>query len=370
MPSRLPQLILILLFVGALAGCGGSNTVRGNLTYDLRPEKQRSLVVWPADADVPRYRYLGELVGEPNFIDIGSGKRPAVLSALEWFAGVHEKDNPVVLRRPIHGTVSDKGRIYVADSGRNAVFVFDPTAPKDEESDRGAGQLLVWQYAAPLTRFAGPVAITMAWGEDIAVSDSTLGFVARLGPTGAPVSRIGAGQLRRPTGIAFDRARGLLFVADTLAHDVKVYDEAGRLVNTFGSPGQGRGEFNAPTHMAFANNRLYVTDTLNSRIQVFDGDGRYLSALGERGLNVGNLVRPKGVAAGDGGVVYVVESYFGHMLAYAEDGQFLLGINGSGLKGGTFLLPAGVWTDGRGRIFVADMFNGRVVMYQFLDGDG
>ena len=365
-----PHLALLVLLASLLAGCSGKQSVRGDLIYDLRPKDQRSLIVWPADADVPRYRYLGELVGEPNFVDVGSGTRSSVVSALYWMVGVNEQYNPTVLRRPIHGTVGDKGRVYVADSGNNAIFVFDPTAPADEDSDRGAGQLLVWKFAAPLTRFASPVAITMAWRGDVAVSDSTLGIVARIDPTGTPVATIGAGQLGRPTGLAFDAARGLLYVADTLTHDIKVYDEAGRLVNTFGSPGQGQGQFNAPTHLAFANKRLYVTDTLNTRIQVFDGEGRHLSTLGERGLAIGNMVRPKGVAAGDAGIVYVVESYFGHLLAFAENGQFLMSINGSGLKDGKFLLPAGVWTDGRGRIFVADMFNGRVVVYQFLEHDG
>jgi len=361
---------LALLLVGALSGCGGSNAIRGQLTYDLRPEAQRSLVFWPPNAEVPRYRYLGELVGEHNFVDVGGGDRNPVVSTLRWWAGVDEINNPRLLRRPQHGAVGDNGRVYVVDTGRNALFVFDPRAPKEEESDRGAGQLLTWEHADARTRFQGPVAVATVWKGDVAVSDAALGFVARLDATGAPVARIGAGQLKRPTGLAFDAARGFLFVADTAAHDIKVYDETGQLVNTFGSPGQSAGEFNAPTHLAFAGGFLYVSDTLNSRVQVFDADGRYLRHFGERGIQIGHLARPKGVAVGEGGVVYVVESYFSHLLAYTEKNELLIGINGSGLKDGTFLLPAGVWTDSHGRVFVADMFNGRVVVFQFLGHDG
>lgn len=363
------RFILGFIVIGLLCGCGGSNTIRGEFTQDLRAEDQRTLVVWPHESEVPRYRYLGELVGEPNFVDSGRDKRPPVVAALQWLAGVNEKVSPVVLHRPQHGTVDDKGRIYVADAGRNAVFVFDPTAPADEESDRGAGRLLVWNYATPRTRFQGPVAVASVWGGDIAVSDSALGIVARINQSGIPVAQIGAGKVKRPTGLAFDAARGLLFVADTAANDVKVFDEGGTLINVVGSPGEGSGKFNAPTHLAYADGHLYVSDTLNNRVQVFDSEGSYLFQFGDRGLNVGDLARPKGIAVGSGGVVYVIESYFGYLLAYSHSGEFLIGINGSGLQGGQFLLPAGVWTDKDGRVFVADMLNGRVVVFQFLGHD-
>ena len=361
---------LVLLVVGLLSGCGGSNAIRGQLTYDLRPADQRPLVVWPPNTDVPRYQYIGELVGEDNFVDAGKFGRNPVLNTLRWWAGVDERHQPRLLNRPQHGAVGEKGRVFVVDTGRSAIFVFDPNAPAEDKSDRGAGQLLLWEFADQKTRFMGPVAIAMAWDGDIAVSDAALGFVSRINQAGVPVGKIGAGQLKRPTGIAFDAARGYLFVADTVDHDIKVYDAGGQLVNTFGSPGPGPGQFNAPTHLAFADGRLYVSDTLNSRVQVFDADGHYLRHFGERGVRIGNLARPKGVAIGDGGVVYVVESYFNHLLAYTERNEFLMGINGSGLKDGAFLLPAGVWTDKQGRIFVADMFNGRVVVFQFLGHDG
>lgn len=365
-----PRLCLLLFVAGLLGGCGGSSAIRGNLTYDLRPKEERALVYWPPTADVPRYRYLGELVGEPNFEDGRERSTNVVMSTLQWVAGVFEKKPQVLMQRPQQGVTGNSGRVYVIDSGRNVVFVFDPSAPAEQKSDQGKGQMLMWEFADSRTRFQGLIAVTAAWGDHIAVSDATLGVVVRLDKDGAPAGLIGLGQLKRPTGIAFDPARQLLFVSDTKANDIKVFDATGRLVNTIGSGGERPGEFNAPTHLAFAKGRLYVADTLNSRVQVFDADGRYQRQLGERGLYVGNLARPKGIAVGDDGIVYVIESYYGHLLVYTEKGEFLMGINGSGLKDGGFVLPSGVWTDKLGRVFVADMFNGRVVVFQFLGHDG
>jgi len=67
--------------------------------------------------------------------------------------------------------------------------------------------------------------------------------------------------------------------------------------------------------------------------------------------------------------VYVVESYYDHLLVFNRRGEFLMPIGGVGQETGKFYLPAGVWVDGRNRVFVADMFNGRVMVFQFLGGE-
>ena len=159
-------------------------------------------------------------------------------------------------------------------------------------------------------------------------------------------------------------------MADTYAHDIKVFDAAGILVRVIGQRGEGPGEFNFPTHLAFARGQLYVTDTLNSRVQVFSASGDLLGnrGFGTRGLYLGNLVRPKGVGVDSEGNIYVVESYYDSLLVFSERGEFLLPIGGTGTATGRFYLPAGVWVDARNRVFVADMFNGRVVLFQFLGG--
>lgn len=360
--SRLTAAVLLILL---LSGCASTDTIRGQLNFDLRPEGARPAVVWPSAPDTPRYRYLGELVGEPNFLQ-GATSKSTLTTVFNWIVGLFESYTPVMLQRPQHGTVSDSGRIYVVDTGRNAVVGFDPNPPAEDDSKNKEGHMLIWEMADKNTRFAGPVAVAIVWNGEIAVSDAILGVVVRLNNKGEPIGHLGAGQIKRPTGLAFDPERGLLFVADTVAHNIKVFDGTGQLVNTFGAPGEGAGEFNAPTHLAFANKHLYVSDTLNSRIQVFNADGRRVREFGERGLFVGNLMRPKGVALDAAGITYVVESYYGHLLAYNQQSELLLDITGSGLKGGAFRLPSGVWTDKQGRIFIADMFNGRVVVFQFL----
>lgn len=345
-----------LLVACLVAGCAAPAPARLHFGVEDAPEGKR--LMWPAEPEVPRYLYAGQLVGEANFRReprAGEG----IAGALRWLAGVIAgAARPVELQRPQSGAVDEAGRIYVTDVSRQGVFVFDPAA----------GKLEVWERADGLMGFSAPVAVAARNGA-VYVSDAALGIVARLERDGTPARAIGRGVLGRPTGLALDAARGALYVADTAAHDIKVFDAAGKLERVIGRRGEAPGEFNFPTHLALAEGRLYVADTMNSRIQVLEAaSGRFEREFGARGLYVGNLVRPKGVALDTEGNVYVAESYHDHLLVFDRRGRFLMGIGGVGAATGKFYLPAGVWTDSLNRVFVADMFNGRVVLFQHLGG--
>lgn len=346
-----------MLLLGACAGAPGP---RPQLHFGMLDAPEARQVYFPAPPEVPRYVYAGELTGERNFRRPADEGRGALRRLFDAITGLDSADAPrVELQRPAGGMTDAAGRIYVTDMSRQAVFVFDPAA----------GELKVWDRAQGVNGFAAPVGIAAGAAGEVLVADAELAMVVRLGPDGAPRGTFGKGVLRRPTGLARDPARGLVYVADTHAHDVKVFDDEGRLVHLIGRRGEAPGEFNFPTHLAFARGELYVTDSMNSRVQVFTGDGEVLAReFGARGLYVGNLVRPKGVAVDGEGHVYVVEGYYDYLLVFAPGGEFLLPIGGTGSGTGRFYLPHGVWVDARNRVFVADMFNGRVIVLQFLGG--
>jgi DNA-binding beta-propeller fold protein YncE len=351
------RLFLILLVSVFASGCAtGEPAV---LRYGVQDAPEGKRLMWPPAPEVPRYLYAGQLVGEANFRSPAAGAAEGLKGILRAIAGlVVGESKPLELQRPQSGTVDREGRIYVTDASRQAVVVFDPVA----------GKLDVWEKAEGLANFGAPVALAVANGVAY-VSDAELGIVARLGADGTPQRALGRGLFKRPTGLALDAERGELYVADTAAHDIKVLDLSGNLKRVLGTRGEGDGEFNYPTHLALADGELYVTDTMNSRIQVLDAaSGAMRRSFGVRGLYVGNLVRPKGIALDSERNVYVVESYYDHLLVFDRLGRFLMGIGGLGAGSGNFYLPAGVWTDHLNRVFVADMFNGRVVLFQHLGG--
>jgi len=346
----------MILFALALAGCASEARV---LRMEPDPRGKGEAIFFPGAPEVPRYFFAGQLIGENNYVAANESAKSGAASVLRWIAGLAGGETePEGLQRPQSGVTDAAGRVLVSDASRQAVVVFDPV--------KG---FVTWEQAQGLTKFSSPVGIATGPGGRVWVADANLRFVAELDANGKPVAALGKGELERPTGLAYDPLTRRLFVCDTQAHDIKVYDAERRLVKTIGRRGEGDGEFNFPTHIAFARGELYVADTMNSRVQVFaDGGERHRLTVGARGLYVGNLVRPKGVAVDSEGNIYVIESYYDHLLIYDRAGRFLLAIGGLGKDAGQFYLPAGVWTDSRNRIFVADMFNGRVVVLQFLGG--
>lgn len=308
----------------------------------------------------PRYRYAGQLTGEENF-RYPEEKTPSISRVLRWLVEFFTGgEKPVILQRPQSGVVDGNDRILVTDTSRQAVYVFD----------QREGRLDVWESAIGFTRFIAPAGIVPGMAGETYVADAELGWVARLDHNGKGIGMIGKDELKRPVGLAFDAAARQLYVADTRAHVIKVFDSEGRLLRTLGKRGEKPGEFNFPTYIALAKGELYVADTMNARVQVLDAiTGNMKRIIGTRGVNVGNLVRPKGVSVDSEGNVYVVESYYDHLLVYNNQGDFLMPIGGTGQNVGNFYLPSGVWVDAHDRVFVADMFNGRISIFQFLGGD-
>lgn len=348
---------VLLLCVLVLTVTGCAQTRHEFRISELPDRRDGDWPVWPKGNQVPRFVYVGDLTGEQNYPAAESADAQGVLA---WLVGLgQEISEPVVLRRPQGVAEDERGKIWVSDVSRQAVFLFDPLAT----------ELQVFDLIDEHRQFLAPVGLAPLPDGGVLVSDAELGVVVDLGPDGSPRRLLGSGFLVRPTGLAYDDQTGHVFVADTRANEIKVIDGAdGRFLYAIGGEGEDAGQLNAPTYLALSGGRIYVTDTLNARVQIFDKAGRFLSEFGERGLYIGNLSRPKGVAASDDGLVYVVESFFDHLLVFDQAGRLLLPIGGTGHRPGQFYLPSGVWAGSGGRVYVSDMFNGRVAVLQFLGG--
>ena len=331
--------------------------------YLLKYEQPSVERIWPPPPDVPRFQYVGQLTGEDNLEAIKEGGAgEAITNFFRALVGLgSEGEDLKLLQSPKAGVVDQSGRILVTDAGRQAIFVFDEKL----------GKLDIWKTAHEDYNFVSPIGVAIAKNGDVLATDTDLKRVIRLdAKTGNPMGEFGFEDLERPTGLAVDPISGRVYVADTEEHNIKVFDEKGKLVQIIGQVGEKPGEFNTPTDLAFAGDKLYVTDTFNARVQVFDNQGKFITFVGKRGRYLGNLVRPKGVTADSEGNVYIVESFHDYLLIYNQNARFLLPIGGTGVGIGEFYLPAGVWSDHRDRIYVADMFNGRVAIFQYLPEKG
>jgi DNA-binding beta-propeller fold protein YncE len=357
MKRLLPILLLALL----LGGCA-STKEKAVFRLGLDASANTKRLMWPPESagEVPRYFYAGELTGENNFIHPETETAAGKNIFARFFDFITGESPPLLMDRPQSGAVDEEGRIFVTDIGRSGLFVFDEKL----------GKMSFLEKAAGVTNFVSPVGVAIGPDGHIFVADAELGVIAHLDRNGNPLAPIGKDMLQRPTGLAYEARSKRLFVCDTQAHQIKVFDLDGELLSTIGEFGEGPLHFNYPTHIAVLHEKLYVSDTLNARVQVISTQtGRYLGTVGKRGLFIGDLVRPKGVASDSEHNIYVVESNHDYLLVYNRRGEFLIPIGGVGGGPGNFHLPSGLWIDKRNRVFVADTLNSRVAVFQFLGGD-
>ncbi len=200
----------------------------------------------------------------------------------------------------------------------------------------------------------------------------------------------GIGEMARPTGVTFD-SEGLLHVADEETNRItaftvdpdevnadggppsilrrsQVIPQSGKYVSHWGVPGNGDGELNGPSAIAFdPADDLYVVDSRNNRVQKFTKDGRFLLKWGGRGSGEGELNLPWGIAIDDDRNVYVADWRNDRIQKFTADGGFLASFGGSGVGLGQFNRPTHVEVDKDGDIYVADWLNDRV---QVLAADG
>jgi DNA-binding beta-propeller fold protein YncE len=253
----------------------------------------------------------------------------------------------------------EAGRLLViSDQMLQGIHVFDLASGRANFLDR-----------IDHTYFVSPVGVAIC-GQYLAVSDSALKRVDLITRDGKPIGRIDKpGGFVRPTGLAFDSRTQHLYVVDTGAGEVCVFDLRGALVRTIGRPGGDIGEFNFPTHVCRdAAGRLYVTDSMNFRVQVFDVNDQYLFELGRHGDASGHFGVPKGIAVDSQGHIYVVDSYFSNVQIFDGQGRFLLHFGEAGKVNGQFDVPTGLAIDSADRIYVGDSQNHRVQIFQYLGG--
>ena len=261
------------------------------------------------------------------------------------------------LTRPYGVTADAEGRIYATDIGR--VFVFDKKNKTlsfigDEAS---TGKLRV------------PLGIAVSRDGKVYVSDSMAKRVFVYDLKGNFLTAFGKeGELSNPTGIAIDGKRGRLYVVDTKKHNVLVYALAdGNLLKTIGERGAEPGKLNVPTNIALdKEGDLYVVDTGNFRVQVFDPDGKHIKNIGQAGDKPGSFSRPKGIALDSEDNIYVVDAAIENFQIFNKEGQLLLFVGEGGTAPGRFSSPSGIFIDDEDRIIVADGLNGRLQVFQYL----
>ena len=254
-------LAALLLTPTALAGAPGPSVTAGEVTVLSGPDDDPLFL--PTDVAVGPH-------GEAWVAD-GVNRRVALFSASGRWQGGYTQVGDQVLSNPMGLDVSDDGRLWIADADLGRVVVRTP----DGDLDR------LLEVPAEL----GPMEPT-----DVAVSD--------------------------------DGARA--WVVDNNGHRLLVFDLTTGDVQVYGSKGQALGQMHNPWLVsADSRGNAYFSDVLNGRIQSVSPRLKPRASLGSYGVELGELFRPKGVAADDDERVWVSDGDLGVVQVFNSSGSMI-----------------------------------------------
>ncbi len=304
--------------------------------------------VWPPPPAVARIKLQAVIRGRAD-VEPKSGFARRLLGA--------SPQSPYdSLVKPFAVAFDGEGRILVTDSGTRALIRFDIDERRmDVLGTRGNVRLKL------------PLGLHVAPDGTIYVADAGLAAIVAFDAEGRVKSVIGGGELTNPTDSVLSADGTKLYVADSKAHQIVVFDPtSGRKISTLGRPGDEEGEFGFPTSLALGpDGTLYVVDQINSRVQLFSEDGEYVDQLGGLGVGFGNLVRPKDVAVDEVGFIYVTDNAFNNLQLFDVDFTLLTFVGSGGTQTGQFHGASGVAVSGQ-RFAVVDQLGRRVQLFRFL----
>lgn len=199
-------------------------------------------------------------------------------------------------------------------------------------------------------------------GDSLAKRISVFNFI------GTRVYNIGGpSTFEVPGEMALDEINKRLIVPDSKKHVVMVFDLDGNLLFNIGERGSEAGQFNIPYACTVDKaGRIYVLDSGNFRVQIFEKDGKFVKAFGGVGTGPGKFARPKGISLDSEGHIYVVDAAFGNFQIFDFDGNILLAVGQPGTEAGQFSLPFGISIDENDKIYVVDQLNRRVQIFKYL----
>lgn len=350
--NKLQQLV-ILAAAFVLFGC---TTVAPRQA--ATPGKDDGLT-YPAPPDEARFHYERMLRGSTDVTP--DEENGALMRALTGTSRSGEG-----LGKP-YGVAVHRGRVFVGDTGRREVVVFD--LPEQKFFTIGG------EEPGALAR---PMGLDVDNDGNLYVIDGVLKVINMYTRDGKFVRSIGLGEtdddhINRPAGLAVNAEGTRIYAVDIGGtssddHKILVYDaKTGNFIKRIGSRGTGPGQFNLPRDVVVATDgSLYVVDGGNFRVQHLTQDGEYISEFGSIGRQGGQFSRPKEMALDKDGNEYVVDTAFGNFQIFNPEGQLLLSIGSRSERNAPakYMLPAGIAIDGDGRIYMVDQYFQKVDVFR------
>ncbi|UCF19038.1 MAG: hypothetical protein JSU87_14070 [Gemmatimonadota bacterium] len=312
--------LAIPLLIAALTGCASKAAVG---------PAERPLVVFPLPPDTPRVQFLTAF-GTSE--DVEAPRSP---SFWERLLGEKEEKKPVAAIIKPYGVTILNGRIYVCDTVLGGINVLDVRLGRFEQwKPTGLGKLVtpVNCHGDPLS---GKLYVADTGREQVIVFDTT----------GAYVTSLGERKGSRPVDVFVHEDR--IWVAYFGLREVRSYAiEDHRLLSTLPNrDAPVEEQIRGPTNIWVADDQVYVSDFGASQVKIYTTAGEFVRAVGSYGDALGQFARPKGIAVDRDANLFVVDAAFQNVQIFNNEGALLMFFGGPYEGPGTMWLPAKITVD-------------------------
>ncbi|MFQ5495948.1 MAG: hypothetical protein ACE5EX_11270, partial [Phycisphaerae bacterium] len=196
-------------------------------------------------------------------------------------------------------------------------------------------------------RLSKPVDVALGADGTLYVADTQRGRVIVYDSSGAArrTMRPHGVDDYRPVSVALDGS--MLYVADIVGHRIDGFStESGEYLGSVGGVGSEPGRFYFPMGVAVDDaGRVYVSDMMNARAVVLDADDRTVRSMGRPGNRYGDMGKPRHLAVGPDGVIFVADAEFQRVHLFDGDGRLLMLLGAPEEETGELPLPTGVAPD-------------------------
>ena len=172
--------------------------------------------------------------------------------------------------------------------------------------------------------------------------------------------------LQKPGPVCIDD-RGQIYVGDLSGNQVVKFDRDARVLERFGNISYPHG-----IAVDVERNKLYVSDSGASAVKVYELEGETERELGREPQQVIDSTTPgnrlsmvRGIAVDRNGRLYVVDTIIGVVRVFDKNGGYLFSFGQPGSGDGEFVYPVGIHIDDSGRIYIADWGNNRVQVWGY-----
>ncbi len=322
--------------------------------------------------ELGEYQAVGGLdrnpaTGDLIVADINNSRIQVLAAPIRAFGG----PQPGQLLEPENVTVDGTGGVYVANTFRGRVEVYDAT---------GSYLFGMGGLGTAAGELQGPVGLTIDGTGRLFVAERSNHRVSVFDASGVfqfsfDSSGSAAGPLIAPQGIAFDPVTSEIHVVDAGNHRVQVFDTSGVFVYEYGGFGSGPGQLRDPRYIASdGSGAFWIADSGNDRLQSFLG-GTAGVAIGSTGSGPGQFNLPFGVAIHPAtGELYASDGTDNRVQVLNPIDVFLREFGSFGTGAGEFDFAKGIAITSTTTVYVADYYNNRVQVWepglQDADSDG